>query len=67
MSELEHELEIEIREELTIARDGIPVDETVEVTLEELLFDRADAQRYEVGLRGLLDAVQAVEEQEDAP
>lgn len=58
------ELEIEIRAELEIVESS---EQTVDVRLDELLFDRADAQRYEIGLRGLLGAVQAIEKDDDTP
>jgi hypothetical protein len=55
-----YELELNVRTELTLAEtsqpeveaDGVP---TVEWLLEE------DAQRYEIGLRDLLGAIEAVE------
>ena len=53
-----HELKLVVLAELVIA--GRP-ERTVDVPLEELLFDRVDADRYEMGLHGLLDAVVALE------
>ncbi|MEV6367800.1 peroxidase family protein [Micromonospora musae] len=52
-----HELEANVRTELTEAERSRPVDEAVD----EWLLDPADAQRDEVGLRSLLGAVQALE------
>jgi hypothetical protein len=46
--------------ELAIA--GRP-ERTVGVPIEELLFDRVDADRYELCLHGLLDAVVALEQE----
>ncbi|HEY4455616.1 MAG TPA: peroxidase family protein [Pseudonocardiaceae bacterium] len=56
------ELEADIREELTIVERAEPED--TDVRLEDLLFDPMDAQRYEVGLRNLLGAVETVEHAE---
>ncbi|MEU7867360.1 hypothetical protein [Dactylosporangium sp. NPDC049140] len=52
------ELKLVVLAELVIA--GRP-ERTVGVPLEELLFDRVDADRYELCLHGLLDAVVALE------
>jgi hypothetical protein len=52
------ELKLVVLAELVIA--GRP-ERTVGVPLDELLFDRVDADRYELGLHGLLDAVVALE------
>lgn len=53
-----HELKLVVLAELVIA--GRP-ERTVDVPLDELLFDRVEADRYEMGLHGLLDAVVALE------
>jgi hypothetical protein len=53
-----HELKLTVQAELVIA--GRP-ERTAGVPLDELLFDRVDADRYELGLHGLLDAVVALE------
>jgi hypothetical protein len=52
-----HELEGEVRAELSAAETSQPVD----LPTEEWLFDPADAQREEAGLRSLLGAVEALE------
>lgn len=53
-----HDLKLVVLAELVIA--GRP-ERTIDVPLEERLFDRVDADRYEMGLHGLLDAVVALE------
>jgi hypothetical protein len=55
-----HDLKLVVLAELVIA--GRP-ERTAGVPLPELLFDRVDADRYEMGLHGLLDAVVALERQ----
>jgi hypothetical protein len=57
-----HELELNVSAELTQAETGQPEDEAVDVPIDEWLLDPADAQRYEVGLRNLLGAVDALED-----
>jgi hypothetical protein len=57
-----HDLELTVRAELAEAEAGQPEEEAVGVPVEEWLSDPAETQRYEVGLRGLLGAVEAVEE-----
>jgi hypothetical protein len=57
-----HELEIDVRAELTLAGTSTPEEEAVAVPIEEWLFDPADAQRDQVGLRDLLGAVEVIEE-----
>lgn len=57
-----HELELNVRAELTEARTSQAEQEAAAVPVEEWLFDPADAQREEVGLRNLLGAVQALED-----
>ena len=55
-----HELELNVRAELTIAETSQPeVDADSEPTVEWLLEE--DAQRYEMGLRSLLGAVETLE------
>lgn len=56
------ELELNVRAELTLVEAGQPTEEAVAVPSQELLFDQADAERYGIGLRGLLGAVEALEE-----
>ena len=55
-----HELELDVRAELTLARTG-QQEEAVGVPVDEWLPD-TDAQRYEVRLRTLLSAVEALED-----
>ena len=57
-----HELELDIRAELTLAETGQPYEEAVRVPIDEWLSDPADNQRYEFGLRSLLGAVEALED-----
>ena len=57
-----HELELNVRTELTRAETGQPEEEAADVPIEEWLSDPADDQRYEVGLRSLLGAVEALED-----
>jgi hypothetical protein len=57
-----HELELNVRTELTLAETSQPEEEAVNVSLDEWLFDPADAQRYEIGLHNLLGAVEALED-----
>jgi hypothetical protein len=56
-----HELELNVRAELTLAQTGPPEEEAVSVPIGEWLFDPADEQRYEVGLHALLGAVETLE------
>jgi hypothetical protein len=57
-----HELELYVRTELTLTETAQPWEEAIGVPIEEWLSDPADAQRYEVSLRGLLGAVEALED-----
>jgi hypothetical protein len=57
-----HELELDVSTELTLAETGPPEEEAVGVPVDEWLSDPADEQRYEVGLRALLGAVEALED-----
>ncbi|MFG2058796.1 hypothetical protein ACGFI9_32720 [Micromonospora sp. NPDC048930] len=59
-----HELESVVEAELAMAESSDPAD-AAELPVTEWLFDPADAQRDEVGLRSLLGAVEALEG--DAP
>ncbi|MEV0717251.1 hypothetical protein [Asanoa sp. NPDC050611] len=52
-----HQLETTVQAELTEAEAGRPVDQPID----EWVFDPADAQREEAGLRSLLGAVEALE------
>jgi hypothetical protein len=58
-----HGLETEVEAELEIAENSHP-EETAAAPVAEWRFDPVDAERYEVGLRGLLGAVEAVEDAE---
>ena len=58
-----HGLEIEVEAELDIAESSHPKD-AARTPVTEWQFDPTDAERYEVNLRGLLGAVEAVEEVE---
>jgi len=57
-----YQLELNVRAELTLAGTSQPVEEAIGVPIDEWLFDPADAERYEVGLRSLLGAVEALED-----
>ena len=57
-----HALELNVRTELTLAETSQPWEEAVGVPIDEWLSDPADDQRYEVGLRSLLGAVEALED-----
>ncbi|MGF7234711.1 MAG: hypothetical protein ACQSGP_07105 [Frankia sp.] len=56
-----YELELNVRAELTQVETSPREDEAVSVPMDEWLLDPADAQRDEVGLRNLLDAVETLE------
>jgi hypothetical protein len=55
-------LEVTVRTELTLAETSQPWEEAVCVPIDEWLSDPADDQRYEIGLRSLLGAVEALED-----
>ena len=57
-----HDLELDVRTELTLAETGQPYEESVAVPIDQWLSDPTDDQRYEVGLRSLLGAVEALED-----
>jgi len=57
-----HELELTVRTELTLAETGQPYEEAVAAPIDEWLSGPADDQRYEVGLRSLPGAVEALED-----
>jgi hypothetical protein len=57
-----HGLELNVRAELTQAEAGQPEEEAVGVPIDEWLSDPADDQRYEIALRSLLGAVEALED-----
>lgn len=60
-NEFLHGLEVEIKAELAIAESSHPED-VLDTPVTEWLYDPTDTERYEVGLHGLLDAVEAVED-----
>jgi hypothetical protein len=56
-----HDLELDVRAELALTETGQPEKEAVDVPIDEWLVDPEDEQHYEVGLRSLLGAVEALE------
>jgi len=58
-----HELELNVRTELTLAETGQPGEEYAGVPDEEQWPD-PDAERYEIALRSLLSAVETLEQGE---
>ncbi|MFD2081686.1 hypothetical protein SAMN05421678_11743 [Actinopolymorpha cephalotaxi] len=61
-----HELELEIEEEVAEAVASHP-EEVAGLPVTDWLFDPTDVEREEISLRGLLDAVQVLEEYEEHP
>ncbi|WP_433516919.1 hypothetical protein ACQP2T_15995 [Nonomuraea sp. CA-143628] len=59
-----YELQVEVEEEVILVEGSRPED-AAELPVTEWLFDPTDAEREEIGLRGLLDAVEALED--DSP
>jgi hypothetical protein len=57
-----YQLEIDVRADLDQAEASPPEEEAVGVPIGEWLFDPLDAERYEVGLRNPLGAVQTLED-----
>ena len=57
-----HELELNVRTELTLAETSQPWEEAVRLPIDKWLSDPADDQRYELSLRSLLGAVEALED-----
>ena len=57
-----HDLELNVRAELTLAETGPSEEEAVDVPIDEWLSDPADDQRYEVALHSLLGAVEVLED-----
>ena len=57
-----HELELDIRAELTLIETSQPKEEAADLPIDEWLSDPADDQRYEINLRSLLGAVEALED-----
>jgi hypothetical protein len=60
-NEFLHGLEAEIQAELAISESSHP-EEVAATPVAEWMYDPTDAERYEVGLHGLLGAVEAMEE-----
>jgi hypothetical protein len=56
-----HEVELNVRAELALTEAGQP-QEPADLPIDQWLIDPEDEQRYEVGLRGLLGAVEALED-----
>jgi hypothetical protein len=56
-----HDLELNVRAELTMIETSRPEEEAVDIPIEEWLTDPADDQRYEASLRSLLGAVETLE------
>lgn len=59
-----HGLEVDVEAEITIA-EASHAEDVAATPVTEWRFDPTDAERYEVGLRGLLGAVEAVEDAEE--
>jgi hypothetical protein len=55
-------LELDIKAELTQVETSQSGEAAVGIPIDEWLIDPADAQRYEVGLRNLVGAVEALED-----
>ena len=62
-----HDLERTVSMELTLAESGPPEEQAAAVPIDEWLSDPADDARYEITLRSLLGAVQALEGSSEAP
>ncbi|WP_344474806.1 hypothetical protein [Nonomuraea monospora] len=56
-----HELEVEVEAEVSLVEASRP-GEVAELPVTDWLFDPTDAEREEIGLRGLLDAVEVLED-----
>jgi hypothetical protein len=56
-----HAVELNVRAELALAETGQPEKEAVDVPIGQWLIDPEGEQRYEVALRSLLGAVEALE------
>jgi hypothetical protein len=59
-NEFLYELEIEIEEEVALVESSHP-EEVMDLPVTEWQFDPTDVEREEIGLRGLLGAVEALE------
>ncbi|MEU6998718.1 hypothetical protein [Nonomuraea sp. NPDC046570] len=60
-NEFLYELHVEVEAELIAVRASHP-EEEMRLSVTEWLFDPTDAEREEIGLRGLRDAVEALED-----
>jgi hypothetical protein len=56
-----HAVELNVRAELALTETGQPEKEAADVPIDQWLIDPEDEQHYEVGLRSLLGAVEALE------
>jgi hypothetical protein len=56
-----HDLELNVRAELTLIETSRPEEEAADIPIDEWLTDPADDQRYEASLHSLLGAVEALE------
>jgi hypothetical protein len=65
-NDFEVELEIEVEEELNLVESS-HAEQATDLPVSEWLFDPADAEREEIGLRDLLGAVEALEEDPRPP
>ena len=61
--EFEVELETEVRAELRLAESGETEEEVIAESVTEWRVDPADAERYAVGLKNMLGATEAMEEE----
>jgi hypothetical protein len=55
-----YELHFELEAEISLAESSHP-EEAADLPISDWLFDPTDVEREEIGLRGLLDAVDALE------
>jgi hypothetical protein len=55
-----YEFKIEIEEEVTLVESSHP-EQAIGLPVTDWLFDPTDVEREEIGLRGLLDAVEVLE------
>ncbi|MET7337311.1 hypothetical protein [Nonomuraea sp. NPDC005650] len=60
-NEFLYELRVEVEAEVTLVESSHP-EEVAELPVTDWLFDPTDAEREEIALRGLLDAVEVLEE-----
>ncbi|MFG1708885.1 hypothetical protein ACFLIM_37375 [Nonomuraea sp. M3C6] len=56
-----YELKAEVEAEVTLAESSHP-EEVADLPVTDWLFDPTDVEREEIGLRGLLDAVEVLED-----